>query len=129
MSNLNFDLIILGSGPGGYVGAIRASQLGMSVAIVEEDLLGASDDRVWEAAHSERRCLFTADKGFADARKYPPGTHDGIVLFRLPRESRLGYIRLLESLLAERELESLAGAIVTVSPDAIRVRRAEQGEV
>lgn len=97
--------------------------------VVEEDLSGASDDRVWEAAHSERRCLFTADKGFADARKYPPGTHDGIVLFRLPRESRLGYIRLLESLLAERELESLAGAIVTVSPDAIRVRRAEQGEV
>lgn len=97
--------------------------------VAEEDLSGASDDRVWEAAHSERRCLFTADKGFADARKYPPGTHDGIVLFRLPRESRLGYIRLLESLLAERELESLAGAIVTVSPDAIRVRRAEQGEV
>jgi dihydrolipoamide dehydrogenase len=36
----NFDLVILGSGPGGYVGAIRASQLGIKVAIVERELLG-----------------------------------------------------------------------------------------
>jgi dihydrolipoamide dehydrogenase len=35
-----FDLIILGSGPGGYVGAIRASQLGMKVAIIERERLG-----------------------------------------------------------------------------------------
>ena len=35
-----FDLIILGSGPGGYVAAIRASQLGMTVAIVERERLG-----------------------------------------------------------------------------------------
>ena len=35
-----FDLVILGSGPGGYVAAIRASQLGMKVAIVEREKLG-----------------------------------------------------------------------------------------
>ena len=39
MSN-NFDLVILGSGPGGYVAAIRASQLGMKVAIIERERLG-----------------------------------------------------------------------------------------
>jgi dihydrolipoamide dehydrogenase len=37
---MNFDLIVLGSGPGGYVAAIRASQLGMKVAIVERENLG-----------------------------------------------------------------------------------------
>lgn len=37
---MNFDLIILGSGPGGYVAAIRASQLGMKVAVVEKENLG-----------------------------------------------------------------------------------------
>lgn len=37
---MKFDLIILGSGPGGYVAAIRASQLGMKVAIVERESLG-----------------------------------------------------------------------------------------
>lgn len=36
----NFDLIVIGSGPGGYVAAIRASQLGMKVAIVEKESLG-----------------------------------------------------------------------------------------
>ena len=37
---MNFDLIVIGSGPGGYVTAIRASQLGMKVAIVEKESLG-----------------------------------------------------------------------------------------
>ena len=36
----DFDLIIVGSGPGGYVTAIRAAQLGMKVAIVERENLG-----------------------------------------------------------------------------------------
>lgn len=36
----NFDLIVIGSGPGGYVAAIRASQLGMKVAVVEKESLG-----------------------------------------------------------------------------------------
>ena len=35
-----FDLVILGSGPGGYVAAIRAAQLGLKTAIVERDQLG-----------------------------------------------------------------------------------------
>ncbi|MEL7481554.1 MAG: dihydrolipoyl dehydrogenase [Pseudomonadota bacterium] len=40
MTDTNFDLIIIGSGPGGYVTAIRASQLGMKTAIVERAELG-----------------------------------------------------------------------------------------
>ncbi len=37
---MDFDLIVLGSGPGGYVTAIRASQLGLKTAIVERESLG-----------------------------------------------------------------------------------------
>ena len=37
---MNYDLIVIGSGPGGYVAAIRASQLGLKTAIVERDELG-----------------------------------------------------------------------------------------
>ena len=36
----SFDLIVIGSGPGGYVAAIRASQLGMKVAVVEKAEIG-----------------------------------------------------------------------------------------
>ncbi len=37
---MNYDVIIVGSGPGGYVAAIRASQLGLKTAIVEKESLG-----------------------------------------------------------------------------------------
>ena len=37
---MNYDIIVLGSGPGGYVTAIRASQLGLKTAIIERDELG-----------------------------------------------------------------------------------------
>ena len=37
---MNFDLLVIGSGPGGYVAAIRASQLGLKTAVVERESLG-----------------------------------------------------------------------------------------
>src|ERR1700754_1160942 len=40
MADTNFDVIIIGSGPGGYVTAIRAAQLGLKTAIVEREYLG-----------------------------------------------------------------------------------------
>jgi dihydrolipoamide dehydrogenase len=40
MADTSFDIIIIGSGPGGYVTAIRAAQLGYKVAIVEKSYLG-----------------------------------------------------------------------------------------
>jgi dihydrolipoamide dehydrogenase len=38
--SMNYDLIVIGSGPGGYVAAIRAAQLGLKTAIVEKESLG-----------------------------------------------------------------------------------------
>ncbi len=40
MADQTFDLIVLGGGPGGYVAAIRAAQLGMKTAVVEREHLG-----------------------------------------------------------------------------------------
>jgi dihydrolipoamide dehydrogenase len=40
MADTSFDIIIIGSGPGGYVTAIRAAQLGFKTAVVERDFLG-----------------------------------------------------------------------------------------
>src|SRR3982750_1007335 len=40
MADTNFDILIIGSGPGGYVTAIRAAQLGFKTAVVERDFLG-----------------------------------------------------------------------------------------
>ena len=35
-----YDVIVIGSGPGGYPAAIRASQLGLKVAVIEKESLG-----------------------------------------------------------------------------------------
>ena len=40
MADNKFDLIVLGAGPGGYVSAIRAAQLGLKVAVVEQKYWG-----------------------------------------------------------------------------------------
>src|SRR5882672_6712628 len=40
MAETNFDIIIIGGGPGGYVAAIRAAQLGMKTAVVEREHMG-----------------------------------------------------------------------------------------
>ena len=44
---MNHDLVVIGGGPGGYVSAIRAAQLGMSAAVIEkEEKLGGTCLRV-----------------------------------------------------------------------------------
>ena len=40
MPDSSYDCIVIGSGPGGYVAAIRAAQLGMKTAVVERDVVG-----------------------------------------------------------------------------------------
>src|SRR2546423_13382240 len=40
MADRSFDCVVIGSGPGGYVAAIRAAQLGMKTAVVEKDRIG-----------------------------------------------------------------------------------------
>ena len=51
---MDFDVIVIGSGPGGYVSAIRASQLGLKTAIVERAELGGSAST--GAVSRPRRC-------------------------------------------------------------------------
>ncbi|MFZ1474238.1 MAG: FAD-dependent oxidoreductase, partial [Anaerolineae bacterium] len=40
MSDVTYDVVVLGGGPGGYVAAIRASQLGQKTALIESEALG-----------------------------------------------------------------------------------------
>ena len=40
MADRHFDMVVIGGGPGGYVAAIRAAQLGYKTAIIERDKLG-----------------------------------------------------------------------------------------
>ena len=55
---MNYDIIVLGSGPGGYVTAIRASQLGLKTAVVEKAELGGICLNWGCIPHNARRRLW-----------------------------------------------------------------------
>jgi hypothetical protein len=65
-----------------------------TVTVHEQGWAGTADELLFARIQPEGGWLFTADKGFSDIRRYPPGSHRGIVFFRAERESRAAYLRL-----------------------------------
>jgi dihydrolipoyl dehydrogenase len=61
LSSEEFDVIVIGSGPGGYVAAIRAAQLGLKVACVERDPLGTGGTCLLRGCIPTKALLHTAD--------------------------------------------------------------------
>jgi len=57
----------------------------------DQGLSGASDERVWDRVVAEGRFLITLDLDFSDLRRFPPGSHPGILLIRLPCRSERGF--------------------------------------
>jgi predicted nuclease of predicted toxin-antitoxin system len=94
-----------------------------AVTVVMQGWQGLPDDELWPRVQREKRWLVTADKGFADLRRYPPGSHAGILLFRLDAESRRGYLELTQVVLERLDLSSLAGALIVVTRRGIRIRK------
>ena len=82
-SNFDYDLIVIGAGPGGYVSAIRASQLGAKVAVIEKDACGGTclnrgciptkayyeKARQWTMLQHAKQLGFTIDHASFDWRK------------------------------------------------------------
>jgi predicted nuclease of predicted toxin-antitoxin system len=91
--------------------------------VVAQGWRGFPDSAVWEGVQPEKRWLVTGDKGFADLRAYPPGTHIGVILLRPQEESRRAYVRLIEAAIAQLDLDTNAGATVVVTPHGVRIRR------
>lgn len=94
-----------------------------AVTVVSQGWGGREDSFIWGCVQTEGRWLITADKGFADARKYCPSGDTGLLLLRLPRESRRGYLELVRTVLHSIELTQHAGAIIVASPAGIRVHQ------
>lgn len=93
----------------------------------EEGLLSKSDTVVGSAAKAEGRMLFTLDLGFGDLRKYPPGTHPGIILFRPKSNGPLSVNEFVQTFVKETDLQTLAGCNAVVENTRVRVRRPDKG--
>jgi predicted nuclease of predicted toxin-antitoxin system len=84
---------------------------------------GLKDHELWPRVMAEDRFFIAADKGFGDLRLFPPGTHPGILVLRPDKEGIIDFVVLLESVLRDRRLESLAGFVTVANPRGVRVRR------
>ena len=54
-------------------------------SVVDEALVGSSDERIWTQCQEEERLLVTQDLDFSDSRKFKPGRHAGLLLIRLQK--------------------------------------------
>ncbi len=88
----------------------------------EEQLGGATDERLWAQVCAENRFFVTLDTDFSDIRRFAPGTHAGILLLRTTHPSIAVVSAILQRLLAERPLESLAGCLAALDERRTRVR-------
>ena len=93
--------------------------------VADEGLTGGADSVVIEACRSDERMLVTFDIGFGDLRAYPPGSHHGIVLLRLADQRPESRSTCCAASSSEHVLEELAGALIVVSDDRVRIRRSE----
>ena len=97
-----------------------------TLTAADENLLSQPDTEVARAAISEERMLLTLDIEFADLRKYPPGSHPGIILFRLASLSPLSVNKFIGAFIQFTELGKLAGCVAVVDPAHVRVRSPEK---
>ena len=88
----------------------------------EENLLSHPDTEIAHAAKNEQRILLTLDVEFADLRKYPPGSHPGVILFRPLSLSPLSVISFITDFVRRTDLDKLAACVAVVDPVHVRVR-------
>jgi predicted nuclease of predicted toxin-antitoxin system len=74
--------------------------------VYDEGLSGAEDRVVWERVCAEGRFFITLDLDFSDVRRYPPGTHPGILLIRAKNRSAAAVTAVLVRVIAEQPLHA-----------------------
>jgi len=96
------------------------------VTAADENLLSCSDTKIASAALREERMLLTLDVEFADLRKYPPGSHPGIILFRPPSFGPLSVNKFIADFVNSADLSKLTSCVAIVDPVNVRVRSPEK---
>ncbi len=94
----------------------------------DENLLSRPDTEIARAAKNENRMLLTLDIEFADLRKYPPGSHPGVILFRPLSLSPMSVNAFIEDFIRRTDLEKLAGCVAVVDPLHVRIRSPQTPE-
>ena len=91
----------------------------------DEGLLSRPDSEIARAARDENRILLTLDVEFADLRKYPPGSHPGVILFWPFSLSPVSVNQFIADFIQHTDLDTLASCVAVVDPVHTRVRSPE----
>ncbi len=90
---------------------------------VSEGIAGSPDPVVASHAAAEGRLVATFDLDFSDIRRYPPGSHPGIVIFRLSSQDIDSCKAAFSRLLAQVPESDFTGNLIIVDDDRVRIRR------
>jgi dihydrolipoamide dehydrogenase len=127
-----FDVAIIGGGPGGYVAAIRGSQLGAKICLVERDKLGGT---CLNRGCIPTKALYASAKAYSSARKANKfGIHTGDISFDIniavSRKNSVvkRLVNGVESLLKAHGVEKITGEGFIESPGRIRVKKSDGEE-
>ena len=93
-----------------------------AVTVGDQRLSGSSDAHLFQVCTTENRTLLTLDTDFADIRQYSPGSHSGIVVFRLARSDKKSILGVVLRLLTALQEEDVGSNLWVVSEDRIRIR-------
>lgn len=87
-------------------------------------LRGRGDDEIFAYAQERPAVLVTADKGFANVLSFPPETHAGIIVVRVPNELPTQQVnQVVLRVLAELTGEELRGLLIIAEAGRTRIRR------
>ena len=92
------------------------------MSFADKNLLSQPDTEIARTAKSEQRMLLTLDVEFADLRKYPPGLHPEVILFRPLSLSLLSIIAFITGFVRRTDQEKLDACVAVVDPVHVRFR-------
>ena len=128
---MSYDLIVIGTGPGGYVCAIRAAQLGMKVAVVEKR--GTHGGTCLNVGCIPSKALLHASELFEEAghsfAKMGIGVGapklDLATMLKFKDEAVDGNVKGVDFLLKKNKIDSVAGTGTIVAPGKVEVKSAD----
>ena len=92
------------------------------LTVQDQGLRGSSDEEIARVCQNEKRVLVTLDLDFSDVRTYPPGQYAGIIVMRLPDQSRRFVLKVIQRTLLLLDSEPLIGHLWIVDTHHVRIR-------
>jgi dihydrolipoamide dehydrogenase len=123
---MDYDVIIIGSGPGGYVAAIRAAQLGLKVGVVEQERLGGiclnwgciPTKSLLKSAQAYEYAVHAADYGVSISGDVKP---DFPAMIKRSRDVADGMSKGIQFLFKKNKVESIEGFGKLIAKDTVEV--------